>query len=32
MGSNQDAGVWGGLSDDERHALRRRNASACRAS
>ena len=24
--SGQDAGVWGGLSEDERHALKRRNA------
>jgi WhiB family redox-sensing transcriptional regulator len=24
----QDAGVWGGLSDDERHALKRRDARA----
>jgi WhiB family redox-sensing transcriptional regulator len=24
--SRQDAGVWGGLSEDERHALKRRNA------
>jgi WhiB family redox-sensing transcriptional regulator len=26
--SRQDAGVWGGLSEDQRHALRRRNARA----
>ncbi len=30
--SRQDAGVWGGLSDDERRALKRRNARARRAS
>ncbi|MBM02858.1 MAG: hypothetical protein CMH43_03980 [Micrococcales bacterium] len=24
--SGQDAGVWGGLSEDERRALKRRNA------
>ena len=29
--SRQDAGVWGGLSEDERHALKRRNARAHRA-
>ena len=29
--SGQDAGVWGGLSEDERRALRRRNARALRA-
>src|SRR5664280_859286 len=29
--SGQDAGVWGGLSADERHALKRRNARARRA-
>ena len=28
--SGQGAGVWGGLSHDERHALRRRNARASR--
>ena len=28
----QDAGVWGGLSDDERRALKRRNARARLAS
>jgi WhiB family transcriptional regulator, redox-sensing transcriptional regulator len=28
----QDTGVWGGLSDDERHALKRHNARARRAS
>ena len=27
----QDAGVWGGLSEDERRALKRRNARARRA-
>ena len=32
MDSRQDAGVWGGLSADERRALKRRNASAGRAS
>src|SRR3954452_5628394 len=30
--SGQDAGVWGGLSEDERRALKRRNARARRAS
>src|SRR5450756_324660 len=30
--SGQDSGVWGGLSADERHALKRRNARARRAS
>jgi len=29
--SGQDAGVWGGLSDDERRALKRRVARARRA-
>ena len=29
--SRQDAGVWGGLSEDERHALKRLNARAHRA-
>jgi WhiB family redox-sensing transcriptional regulator len=29
--SRQDAGVWGGLSEDERHALKRQNARAHRA-
>ena len=29
--SRQDAGVWGGMSDDERHALKPRNARARRA-
>jgi WhiB family transcriptional regulator, redox-sensing transcriptional regulator len=29
--SGQDAGVWGGLSDDERRTLRRRSARARRA-
>jgi WhiB family redox-sensing transcriptional regulator len=32
MESGQDAGVWGGLSDNERHSLRRRDARARRAS
>ena len=27
-GGGQDAGVWGGLSEDERRALKRRNARA----
>jgi WhiB family redox-sensing transcriptional regulator len=31
MESGQDAGVWGGLSDDERRALKRRVARARRA-
>ena len=31
MESGQDAGVWGALSDDERRALKRRNARARRA-
>jgi WhiB family redox-sensing transcriptional regulator len=26
LGSGQDAGVWGGMSEDERRALKRRNA------
>ena len=30
MDSGQDAGVWGGLSDDERRALKRRVARARR--
>ena len=30
--SGQDAGVWGGMSEDERRALKRRNARARRAS
>jgi WhiB family redox-sensing transcriptional regulator len=30
--SGQDAGVWGGLSEDERRALKRRAARARRAS
>lgn len=30
--SGQDAGVWGGLSEDERRALRRRTARQRRAS
>ena len=29
--TNQDAGVWGGLSEDERRALKRRTARARRA-
>src|SRR6478736_3887197 len=29
--TGQDAGVWGGLSEDERRALKRRNARAGRA-
>jgi WhiB family redox-sensing transcriptional regulator len=29
--SGQDAGVWGGLSEDERRALKRRTARARRA-
>jgi WhiB family transcriptional regulator, redox-sensing transcriptional regulator len=32
MDSGQDAGVWGGLSEDERRALKRRHARARRAS
>jgi WhiB family transcriptional regulator, redox-sensing transcriptional regulator len=32
MEYGQDAGVWGGLSEEERHALRRRNARARRVS
>jgi WhiB family redox-sensing transcriptional regulator len=31
MESGQDAGVWGGLSEDERRALKRRDARARRA-
>lgn len=31
LDSGQDAGVWGGLSEDERRALKRRNARAKRA-
>ena len=30
--SGQDSGIWGGLSADERHSLKRRNARARRAS
>ena len=30
--AGQDAGVWGGLSEDERHVLKRRNARTRRAS
>jgi WhiB family redox-sensing transcriptional regulator len=26
LGSGEDAGVWGGMSEDERRALKRRNA------
>jgi WhiB family redox-sensing transcriptional regulator len=29
--SRQEAGVWGGLAENERHALRRRNARVRRA-
>ena len=32
MESGQDAGVWGGLLEGERHALRRHNARARRVS
>jgi WhiB family redox-sensing transcriptional regulator len=32
MENNQDSGVWGGLSEDERRALKRRTARARRAS
>jgi len=32
MESGQDAGVWGGVSEDERRALKRRYARARRAS
>ena len=28
LDTGQDAGVWGGLSEDERRALKRRNARA----
>jgi WhiB family redox-sensing transcriptional regulator len=31
MESDQDTGVWGGLSEDERRTLKRRNARALRA-
>ena len=31
VSSGQDAGVWGGMSEDERRALKRRNARARRA-
>jgi WhiB family redox-sensing transcriptional regulator len=31
MDSRQDSGVWGGMSRDERRALRRRNARAGKA-
>jgi WhiB family redox-sensing transcriptional regulator len=31
LDTGQDAGVWGGLSEDERRALKRRNARARRA-
>lgn len=30
--SGQNSGVWGGLTEDERRALKRRNAPSCRAS
>ncbi|MDO5746879.1 MAG: WhiB family transcriptional regulator [Actinomycetaceae bacterium] len=30
--NNQDSGVWGGMSEDERRALKRRGARARRAS
>jgi WhiB family transcriptional regulator, redox-sensing transcriptional regulator len=30
--ASQDSGVWGGLSDDERHSLKRRDVRARRAS
>ena len=29
LDSGQDAGVWGGMSEDERRALKRRNARGC---
>jgi WhiB family redox-sensing transcriptional regulator len=32
MESGQDAGVWGGMSEEERRGLKRRNARARRAS
>jgi WhiB family redox-sensing transcriptional regulator len=32
MTTNQDCGVWGGTSEEERRDLRRRNAAARRAS
>ncbi|WP_311477740.1 WhiB family transcriptional regulator [uncultured Gulosibacter sp.] len=32
LDTNQDSGVWGGLSEDERRALKRRAARARRAS
>ena len=31
LGTHQESGVWGGLSEDERRALRRRTARARRA-
>jgi WhiB family redox-sensing transcriptional regulator len=31
MDSHQDSGVWGGMSKDERRALKRRNARARRS-
>jgi WhiB family redox-sensing transcriptional regulator len=31
LNTGQDAGVWGGLSEDERRALKRRNARVGRA-
>lgn len=32
LDNNQDAGVWGGMSEDERRSLKRRRARARRAS
>lgn len=32
LGNGQDSGVWGGLSEDERRAMKRRAARARRAS
>lgn len=32
LDNNQDAGVWGGLAEDERRSLKRRRARARRAS
>lgn len=32
LSNGQDAGVWGGMGEDERRALKRRNARARRAS
>ncbi len=31
LATNQDSGIWGGLSEDERRAIRRRRAAAQRA-